>query len=111
MNTVSTPTGGNKLYVKHLISQNRNSVTSIEAATSAVPSTPLTKPWNLIIGQEYIITVLSKTATGGYGQLVDSLFLPNKTFRIDKITTSYSADEFAELMKKAGEAERKDRID
>ena len=92
VNTVSTPTGGNKLYVKHLISQNRNSVTSIEAATSAVPSTPLTKPWNLIIGQEYIITVLSKTATGGYGQLVDSLFLPNKTFRIDKITTSYSAD-------------------
>jgi uncharacterized repeat protein (TIGR01451 family) len=75
---VSTPTP-RELYVEKLISQGRNTVTSI------------TGPSSVTVGQTYQYTLVASTATQGYEQLEAFLDLPNVVFRVVSIQTTYSA--------------------
>jgi uncharacterized repeat protein (TIGR01451 family) len=75
---VSTPTP-RELYVEHLISQGRNTVTSI------------TGPSSVSVGQTYQYTLVASTATQGYEQLEAFLDLPNVVFQVVSIQTTYSA--------------------
>jgi uncharacterized repeat protein (TIGR01451 family) len=75
---VSTPTP-RELYVEKLISQGRNTVTSI------------TGPTSVSIGQTYQYTLVASTATQGYQQLEAFLDLPNIVFQVVSIQTTYSA--------------------
>jgi uncharacterized repeat protein (TIGR01451 family) len=78
VSSVSTPTP-RELYVEHLISQNRNSVTSI------------TGPTTVYVGQTYTYTLNASTATQGYEQLEAFLELPSSIFQVQSIATTYSA--------------------
>jgi len=78
LGTVSTPTN-RELYVEHLISQNRNEVTSF------------TGPTQVVVGQTYFYTVTAKTATNGYEQLVTSVDFPNILFQTLAVTVTYTA--------------------
>ncbi|HEX8188980.1 MAG TPA: hypothetical protein VF586_11550 [Pyrinomonadaceae bacterium] len=75
---VSTPTP-RELYVEKLISQGRNTVTSI------------TGPSSVTVGGVYQYTLVASTATQGYEQLEAFLDLPNVVFQVVSIQTSYSA--------------------
>ena len=75
---VSTPTP-RELYVEKLISQGRNTVTSI------------TGPSSVTVGQTYQYTLVASTATQGYEQLEAFLDLPNVVFQVVSIQTTYSA--------------------
>lgn len=75
---VSTPTP-RELYVEQLISQGRNTVTSI------------TGPSSVSVGQTYQYTLVASTATQGYDQLEAFLDLPNVVFQVVSIQTTYSA--------------------
>src|SRR5215213_4630367 len=75
---VSTPTP-RELYVEKLISQGRNTVTSI------------TGPSSVSVGQTYQYTLVASTATQGYEQLEAFLDLPNVVFQVLSIQTTYSA--------------------
>lgn len=74
----STPTP-RELYVEKIISQGRNTVTSI------------TGPTTVYIGQTYQYTLTASTATQGYEQLEAFLDLPNVVFQVLSIQTTYSA--------------------
>jgi len=75
---VSTPRP-RELYVKHLISQARNSVASI------------TGPTTVYVGQTVHYVVNSATATQGYEQLFDFVPFPNTIFRTLAISSTYTA--------------------
>jgi uncharacterized repeat protein (TIGR01451 family) len=75
---VSTPTP-REIYVEHLISQNRNSVTSIVGPTT------------VLVGQTYTYTVNASTATQGYAQLEAFLNLSNVIFQVQSIATTYTS--------------------
>jgi uncharacterized repeat protein (TIGR01451 family) len=75
---VSTPTP-REIYVEHLISQNRNSVTSIVGPTT------------VLVGQTYAYTVNASTATQGYNQLEAFLNLSNVIFQVQSIATTYTS--------------------
>lgn len=78
VSSVSTPTP-REIYVEKLVSQNRNSVTSISGPTT------------VFVGQTYSYTVNASTATNGYEQLEAFLSLSNVIFRILSVSTVYSA--------------------
>ena len=73
---VSTPVP-REIYVEHLVSQNRNSITAINGATAVV------------VGESYTYTVTGKTATNGYGQLVASPFFDPSMFEVLGVTETY----------------------
>ena len=75
---VSTPTP-REIYVEHLISQSRNSVTSIVGPTT------------VFVGQTYTYTVNASTATQGYSQLEAFLNLSNVIFQVQSIATTYTS--------------------
>jgi uncharacterized repeat protein (TIGR01451 family) len=75
---VSTPTP-RELYVEHIISQGRNSTSSI------------TGPTTVYVGQTYTYTLNASTATQGYDQLEAFLNLSNVIFQVQSISTTYSA--------------------
>ena len=75
---VSTPTP-RELYVEKLISQGRNTVSSISGPTSVA------------VGGVYQYTLVASTATQGYEQLEAFLDLPNVVFQVLSIQTTYSA--------------------
>ncbi|HEX8337218.1 MAG TPA: hypothetical protein VF621_10850, partial [Pyrinomonadaceae bacterium] len=75
---VSTPTP-RELYVERLISQGRNTVTSI------------TGPSSVTVGGVYQYTLVASTATQGYEQLEAFLDLPNVVFQVISVQTTYSA--------------------
>jgi hypothetical protein len=76
--SVSTPTP-RELYVERLISQGRNTVTSV------------TGPTNVFVGQTYTYTVNASTATGGYEQLEMFLNLSSVVFEVQSVSTTYTA--------------------
>lgn len=76
--SVSTPTP-RELYVEKLVSQNRNSVTSI------------TGPSTVYVGGTYTVTLNANTATNGYEQLEDYLPFPASIFEVTSLTTTYTA--------------------
>ena len=77
VSTVSTPVP-REIYVEHLVSQNRNSITAVSGATAVV------------VGQSYTYTVTGNTATNGYGQLVASPFFDPSMFEVLGVTETYS---------------------
>jgi large repetitive protein len=95
--TITTPTP-RELYVEHLISQNRNSITDVKygpvgcgagnTCTSVAPGGSM----NLVVGNSYDIQLLGGTATQGYNQFEEFINFPNTIFQVTAVTTSYSAD-------------------
>ena len=75
---VSTPTP-RELYVEKLLSQGRNTVTSIVGPTS------------VYVGQTYNYTINADTATQGYQQIETFLNLSNVTYQVLAVSTTYSA--------------------
>jgi uncharacterized repeat protein (TIGR01451 family) len=78
ISSVSTPTP-RELYVEALLSQNRNTVTSI------------TGPTSVYVGQSYTFRLVADTATQGYDQLESFINLSNVVFQVQRISTTYSA--------------------
>ncbi|HEU5001764.1 MAG TPA: choice-of-anchor D domain-containing protein [Actinomycetota bacterium] len=75
--TVSTPTP-RQLYVEHLVSQNRNAVTSI------------TGPGVVTEGGTYSFTLHAFTATNGYEELETFLTFPGTIFRVQSVAVTYA---------------------
>jgi hypothetical protein len=75
--TVSTPTP-REIFVEHLVSQNRNTVSSIVGPTT------------VYVGQTYNYTVNGSTAPGGYEQLEAFLSLSNVIFKVLSVNTTYT---------------------
>ncbi|MBI2331011.1 MAG: hypothetical protein HYU84_02350, partial [Chloroflexi bacterium] len=84
---ISTPTP-REIYVEHLVSQNRNSVTNI-----LLDGTPIAAggTMNLNIGQTYTITLVGSTATNGYEQIESFVNFPNTIFQVNSVATTYDA--------------------
>jgi uncharacterized repeat protein (TIGR01451 family) len=78
VSSVSTPTP-RELYVEQLLSQSRNTVTSI------------TGPTSVYVGQSYTFRLTADTATQGYDQLESFINLSNIVFQVQRISTTYSA--------------------
>jgi hypothetical protein len=74
--TVSTPTP-RELYVEHLVSQNRNSFTSMSG------------PATVRVGSTVTYTVTTKTATNGYEQLVSATLFPTSIFDVLSTSSTY----------------------
>lgn len=85
---VATPTG-RQLYVEHLVSQNRNGITSI--ALDGAPIAP-GGAMTLIEGNTYTITLSGFTATNGYEQLESFINFKNTVFKLNSVSTTYTAD-------------------
>ena len=91
--TASTVTP-REVYVEHLISQNRNSITDVKYGTNLgnLVSVPDGGSMNLVVGNTYVIQLLGGTATQGYNQFEAFINFPNTIFQVLGVTTSYSAD-------------------
>jgi len=83
-----------EVYVEHLISQNRNSITDVKYGTNLgnLVSVPDGGSMSLIVGNTYVIQLLGGTATQGYNQFEAFINFPNTIFQVLGVTTSYSAD-------------------
>ena len=86
--TVSSPTP-REVYVEHLISQNRNSITGIKLNGVSIPAGG---SMNLVVGNTYTIELDGGTATQGYNQFEAFISFPNTIFQILSVSTTYSAD-------------------
>jgi large repetitive protein len=91
--TVSTPTP-RELYVEHLISQNRNSITDVLYGPVGGPLTSVAPGGGmaLAVGETYDIQLRGGTATQGYEQFEAFINFTNTIFRIVEVETTYSAD-------------------
>ena len=86
--TASSPTP-RELYVEHLISQNRNSITGVKLNGVSIPAGG---SMNLVVGSTYTIELDGGTATQGYNQFEAFISFPNTIFQILSVSTTYSAD-------------------
>ena len=86
--TASSPTP-REVYVEHLISQSRNSITGIKLNGVAIPAGG---SMNLVVGNTYAIELDGGTATQGYNQFEAFISFPNTIFQILSVSTTYSAD-------------------
>jgi LPXTG-site transpeptidase (sortase) family protein len=75
-----------QLYVEHLISQSRNSTSSVTVNGQIVPAGGTV---NLIVGNTYEIVLTGSTATNGYNQLESFINFPSTVFRILSVSTNY----------------------
>jgi uncharacterized repeat protein (TIGR01451 family) len=91
--TVSTPTP-RALFVEHLISQSRNAVNDMQLSTDGVSYSSIAPggTMGLMVGQEYWIKLVGKTATNGYEQIESFINFPNTIFQILTVATTYTAD-------------------
>jgi len=91
--TVSTVTPRD-LYVEHLISQSRNSITDVKFGTTILNATSVAPggSMNLIVGNTYVVQLFGGTATQGYNQFEAFINFPNTIFQILSVSTTYSAD-------------------
>ncbi len=87
----STPTP-RELYVEYLVSQARNSITSVLFGPVGGPLTavPPGGAMNLVVGNEYDIRLEGGTATGGYEQFAAFINFSNAIFRIVDVSTTYA---------------------
>ena len=85
--TATTPRP-RQLYVEHLISQNRNGITSISLNGTAIPAGGT---MTLVQGRTYQLTLAGYTATQGYNQLEAFTGLPNTVFQVLSVSTTYSS--------------------
>ncbi|HEX8407520.1 MAG TPA: hypothetical protein VF883_01560 [Thermoanaerobaculia bacterium] len=91
--TVSTPTP-RQLYVEHLISQSRNSITEVKYGTdpSNLTTVPAGGSMALVVGNTYTIQLTGGTATQGYNQFEAFINFSNTVFQILEVETTYSAN-------------------
>lgn len=91
---VSTPQ--RRLYIEHLISQNRNTVyvsgMSYGATIGSLAAVARGGEMRFMVGNTYFIRVLSSTATQGYENIESFLSLPNNVFQVLSVATTYTAD-------------------
>ncbi len=78
-----------EVYVEHLISQNRNSITGIKLNGTSIPAGG---SMNLVVGNTYTIELDGGTATQGYNQFEAFINFPNTIFQVLSVSTTYSAD-------------------
>ncbi len=83
---ISTPTP-RQIYVEHLVSQNRNYITSV-TCTNCMGSAP---NYTVLIGQTYEFVFVHSTATQGYEQLSSFLDFPNVIFQILSVSSTFTA--------------------
>ncbi|HXR55262.1 MAG TPA: IPTL-CTERM sorting domain-containing protein [Casimicrobiaceae bacterium] len=88
VDTASTPTP-RELYVEHLISQNRNSITAIKVDGVSVPAGGSV---GMVVGNTYVVELDGGTATQGYNQFEAFINLSNAIFQVLSVQTTYSAD-------------------
>ena len=88
VSTASTPVP-RELYVEHLISQSRNSITAIKVDGVSIPAGGSV---GLVVGNTYVIELDGGTATQGYNQFEAFINLSNAVFQIQSVQTTYSAD-------------------
>jgi hypothetical protein len=90
---VSTPTP-RELFVEHLISQSRNSVTQVEYGTSLASLATVANggTMTLIKGQTYYIKLTGATATNGYEQIESFINFPNTIFQTLSVETTYTVE-------------------
>lgn len=96
--TGSTPTP-REVYVEHLISQNRNTVSDIQYGLTIPTLTSVASggTMSLLVGQTYFIRIVGATATQGYEQIESFITIPNTIFQILSVNTTYSAESSATL--------------
>lgn len=85
---LSTPTP-RELYVEFLISQNRNATTDVLLDGVSIPAGGTMA---LVVGNSYTIQLIGNTATNGYEQIETFINFPNTIFRVDSVTTTYTAN-------------------
>ncbi len=92
--TVSTATP-RELFVEHLISQNRNSISDVKFGPDplSLASVPAGGSMNLVVGNTYAVQLIGGTATQGYSQFEAFINFPNTIFQILGVSTTYSADD------------------
>ncbi len=92
--TISTTTP-REIYVEHLISQNRNSVSDVKfgATIPTLVSVPAGGSMAMVVGNTYVIQLLGGTATQGYNQFEAFINFPNTIFQVLSVSTTYSADD------------------
>jgi uncharacterized repeat protein (TIGR01451 family) len=78
-----------ELYVEHLISQSRNSISDVKLNGASIPAGGA---MNLVVGNTYTIELDGGTATQGYNQFEAFINFPNTIFQILAVNTTYSAD-------------------
>ncbi len=91
--TVSTPTP-REIYVEHLISQSRNSISDVKYGTDPMNLTSVAPggSMSLVVGNTYTIQLLGGTATQGYNQFEAFINFPNTIFQVLAVETTYSAN-------------------
>ncbi|HBX69961.1 MAG TPA: hypothetical protein DEH25_11450, partial [Chloroflexi bacterium] len=87
LSTVSTPTP-RKLFVEYLISQHRNATVDVQLDGVSVPAGGTMA---LVVGGTYDIKLVAATATQGYNQIESFINFANTIFKINKVSTIYSA--------------------
>jgi LPXTG-site transpeptidase (sortase) family protein len=89
---VSTPIP-RELYVEHLISQNRNTVSGVLYGPTTSSLTPVANggAMTLLVGNTYAIRLVGATATNGYEQIESFINFPNTVFQILSVSTGYTA--------------------
>lgn len=87
LGVISTPSS-RELYVEKLVSQNRNSVTSIKLNGATIP---FGGTMNMSVGSIYTIELGASTATNGYEQIESFINLPNVIFQTLSVTSTYTA--------------------
>jgi LPXTG-site transpeptidase (sortase) family protein len=86
--SLSTPTP-RELYVERLISQNRNATTDVRLNGVSIPAGGTMA---LVVGNTYTIQLIGNTATNGYEQIETFINFPNTIFRVNAVTTTYTAN-------------------
>lgn len=83
-----------QIYVEHLVSQSRNSITNLRYGPDAGNLVAVAEggSLDLVVGQTYVIELSGATATQGYEQLEAFINFTNTIFRITNVVTTYSAD-------------------
>src|SRR6266508_6078905 len=91
--TGSTPTP-RELFVEHLVSQSRNTVSDVQYGTSlaSLASVANGGTMTLSVGNTYYIKLVGATATNGYEQIESFINFPNTVFQILSVSTTYTAD-------------------
>lgn len=89
----STPTP-REIFVEHLVSQSRNTVSDVQYGTSLASLTSVANGGTmaLIVGNTYYIKLVGATATNGYEQIESFINFPNTVFQILSVSTTYTAD-------------------
>jgi len=78
-----------EIVVERLISQSRNAITGLSVDGESVPAGGTTA---IVVGGTYDIRLTGTTATNGYEQLETFASFPNTIFRVNGVTTTFTAN-------------------